>query len=122
MGKQIDILVIDDNDIQLEFLEHLFATHGYSCHTTADNSNAIKIIQEIKPRLVLLDIMMPNIDGFTILKNIRDTKGMEQLPVIIYTSKAYPVDQKKAMNLGANSYLIKPLKGSEIIDEIKKFV
>ncbi len=122
MGKQIDILVIDDNDIQLEFLEHLFDTHGYTCHTTEDNTNALKIITEINPRLVLLDIMMPNIDGFTILKNIRDTKGLEKLPVIIYTSKAYPVDQKKAMSLGATSYLIKPLKGSEIIEEIKKFL
>ena len=122
MGKQIDILVIDDNDIQLEFLEHLFATHGYSCHATGDNRNALKIIQEINPRLILLDIMMPDIDGFTILKNIRETDGLEKLPVIIYTSKAYPVDQKKAMSLGASSYLIKPVKGSEIIEEIKKYL
>ena len=120
MGKQIDILVIDDNDIQLEFLEHLFDTHGFSCHTTDDNLQALELIQEIKPRLVLLDIMMPNVDGFTILKTIRDTKGLENLPVVIYTSKAYPVDQKKAMSLGATAYLIKPIKGSEIIEEIKK--
>ncbi len=80
MGKQIDILVIDDNDIQLEFLEHLFDTHGFSCHTSDDNMQALELIQEIKPRLVLLDIMMPNVDGFTILKTIRDTKGLENLP------------------------------------------
>jgi len=122
VGKPIDILVIDDNDVQLEFLEHLFATHGYSCHTTRDNTHALEIIQEINPHLILLDIMMPDIDGFTILKNIRETKGLEKLPVIIYTSKAYPVDQKKAMSFGASSYLIKPIKGSEIIEEIKKYL
>ena len=122
MAKQTDILVIDDNDIQLEFLEHLFDTHGYSCFTTGDNSNAIKLIQDVNPKLVLLDIMMPNIDGFTILKNIRAEKDLEKLPVIIYTSKSYPVDQKKAISLGATSYLIKPLKGSEIIEEIGKFI
>ena len=122
MAKQTDILVIDDNDIQLEFLEHLFATHGFSCHTTEDNTDALKLIKEVNPKLVLLDIMMPNIDGFTILKNIREQDGLEKLPVIIYTSKAYPVDQKKAMSLGATSYLIKPLKGSEIIEEIRKYI
>jgi len=51
-----------------------------------------------------------------------EEKDLEKLPVIIYTSKAYPVDQKKAMSLGATSYLIKPLKGSEIIEEIDKFI
>jgi len=122
VGKQIDILVFDDNDIQLEFLAHLFETHGYTNHTTEDNTDAIKTIKEVNPRLVLLDIMMPNVDGFTILKNIRETAGMEELPVIIYTSKAYPVDQKKASRLGASSYLIKPIKGSEIITEIKKYI
>jgi DNA-binding response OmpR family regulator len=122
VGKQIDILVIDDNDIQLEFLEHLFTTHGYTCFTSDDNRTSVKLIQDKKPKLVLLDIMMPNIDGFTILKQIRDTEGLEKLPVIIYTSKAYPVDQKKAMNLGASSYLIKPIKGSEIIAEVKKYI
>jgi DNA-binding response OmpR family regulator len=122
VAKQTDILVIDDNEIQLEFLEHLFATHGYSCVTTDDNSNALKIIVEINPKLLLLDIMMPNIDGFTILKSIREKKELDKLPVIIYTSKAYPVDQKKALSLGATAYLIKPLKGSEIIEEIRKHI
>ena len=122
MGKQIDILVIDDNDIQLEFLEHLFSSHGYTCFTTEDNRSAVKIIQEKNPSLVILDIMMPNLDGFAVLKNIRETSGLKDLPVIIYTSKAYAVDQKKAMELGANSYLIKPIKGSEIIEEVKKYI
>lgn len=122
MDKKIDILVVDDNDIQREFLEHLFDSHGLSFYTTADNSDVIKTILEIKPSVILLDIMMPNIDGFTILKNIRDTKGLEDLSVIIYTGKAYPVDQKKAMGLGANSYLIKPIKGSDIVAEIKKYL
>ena len=122
MAEKVDVLVIDDNDIQLEFLEHLFTTNGYTCHTTVDNFNAVKIIQEVKPKLVILDLMMPSIDGFTILKTIRETKGMEKLPVIIYTSKAFPVDQKKALNLGANAYLIKPIKGAKIIEEIKKYI
>ena len=122
MENQIDILVIDDNDIQREFLGHLFESHGLTSFATADNSDVIKIIDKHKPRVLLLDLMMPNVDGFTILKTIRETEGIENLPVIIYTSKSYPVDQNKAMRLGASSYLIKPIKGSEIIEEVKKYL
>ncbi len=122
LNNPIDVLVVDDNKFQLEYLEHLFTSHGLSAHLTADSENAVEIIKKIKPRVILLDIMMPGVDGYTVLKTIRETKELKDIPVIIHTSKAFPVDQKKALRLGANSYLIKPIKGSEIINEIKKYL
>ncbi len=122
MTNPIDVLVIDDNEIQLEFLEHLFASQGLSAHLTPDSKNALDIVKKVKPRVILLDIMMPGVDGFTVLKTIRETAATKDIPVIVHTSKAFPVDQKKAIRLGANSYLIKPIKGSEIVNEIKKYL
>ena len=122
MSEKIDILVIDDNDIQLEYLDHLFTSHGYSVHTIQDGTNAITALKQYKPRLVLLDIMMPQIDGFTVLKQIREEKEFKSLPVIIYSSKSFPVDQKKALRLGADAYLVKPVKGSVIIEKIEKYL
>ena len=122
MVNPIDVLVIDDNEIQLEFLEHLFSSHGLSAHLTTDNLNAIDIIRKVKPRVILLDIMMPGVDGYTVLKTIREDSVLKDIPVIIHTSKAFPVDQKKALRLGANAYLVKPIKGSEIVNEIKKYL
>lgn len=120
MSRQIDVLIIDDNDVQLEYIQHLFESNEYSVHASNESARAIELIEEVNPRVVMLDVMMPDVDGLTILKMIRDRKELKKLPVIIYTSKSYPVDQKKAMRLGATAYLIKPIKGAEILEEIKK--
>jgi CheY-like chemotaxis protein len=122
VGSSIDILVIDDNELQLNYLSDLLKSHGYTIQTLQDGSRAVEKIEKYKPGLIILDIMMPGIDGFTILKKIRDNQTTRSIPVIIYSSKAYAVDQKKALFLGANSFLVKPVKGALIIEEIKKYL
>ena len=122
MDNSVDVLVIDDNDLQLEYLDHLLQSHGYTVHTTSESKKAIEIIKKVHPRLIILDIMMPEVDGFTILKQIRDDKNFNSIPVIVYTSKIFAVDKKKAQFLGANGFIAKPVKGSVIIEEIKKFI
>lgn len=121
-SKSVDVLVIDDNDLQLEYLDHLLQAHGYAVYTTNDSKNAITIIKSVKPRLIILDIMMPEVDGFTILKKIRDDVDLKSIPVIVFTSKIFAVDKKKALFLGADSFIAKPVKGSVIIEEIKKIL
>ena len=122
MSEKVDILVIDDNELQLEYITHLFDSRGYSCQTLHDGTMAIATIKKLNPRLIILDIMMPRVDGFTVLKQIRAEKDFKTLPVVIYSSKSFPVDQKKAMRLGANAYIIKPVKGSVILEEVKKYL
>jgi len=121
-SKPVDVLVIDDNDLQLEYLDHLLQANGYKAYTTNDSKNAISTIKNIKPRLIILDIMMPEVDGFTILKKIRDDAELKSIPVIVFTSKIFAVDKKKALFLGADSFIAKPVKGSVIIEEIRKFL
>jgi CheY-like chemotaxis protein len=122
VNSPVDILVIDDNELQLNYMQELLHSHGYATQTLQDGAQAIEVIRKLNPKLIILDIMMPGIDGFTVLKNIRETENIKLIPVIIYTSKAYSVDQKKALFLGANSFLVKPVKGAVIIDEIKKYL
>jgi DNA-binding response OmpR family regulator len=122
VGDNIDILVIDDNDLLLGYLTDLFEKHGFAVQTLIDSTKAVDAIIKVKPKLVVLDLMMPQLDGFTILKRMREIKSLESIPVIIYTGKYYPIDEKKALNLGANSYLVKPLKGSELVKEVKKYI
>jgi PleD family two-component response regulator len=122
VSESVDILVIDDNELQLEYISHLLASHGYNAKTTKDSKNALKIILDVQPKLIILDIMMPTVDGFTVLKNIREHKELTTIPVIIYTGKTFVVDQKKALSLGANSFIAKPSKGSVLVEEIKKFI
>lgn len=122
MNPAIDILVIDDNELQLNYLAELLQSHGYKTHTLQQGAQAIEVIGQIQPKLIILDIMMPGIDGFTILKQIRDEQNIKSIPVIVYTGKSYQVDKKKALDLGANSFLAKPVKGAVIIEEVKKYL
>jgi two-component system alkaline phosphatase synthesis response regulator PhoP len=122
VSESVDILVIDDNDLQLEYISHLLASHGYNAKTTNNSKNALNIILDVNPKLIILDIMMPTVDGLTVLKNIREHKALSKIPVIIYTGKTFTVDQKKALSLGANSFIAKPSKGSVLVKEIKKYL
>ena len=122
MSETVDILVIDDNDVQLDYMTDLLNQKGYSVKTSSDSLAAVETMLKIKPKVVILDIMMPHLDGYSILKRMRDQKSLAKIPVIIYTGKSYPIDEKKARDLGANSYLVKPVKGSVIVEEIKKYI
>jgi DNA-binding response OmpR family regulator len=122
VSESVDILVIDDNDVQLNYMTDLLTQKGFSVKTSTDSLTAVEMMLKINPRVVILDIMMPHLDGYSILKKMRDQKSLKKLPVIIYTGKSYPIDEKKARDLGANSYLVKPVKGSVIIEEIRKYI
>jgi DNA-binding response OmpR family regulator len=122
LGDTTDILVIDDNQHQLNFLMRLLQFYGYNTQTLNKSKNAIKEIIKINPKLIVLDIMMPDLDGYTLLKKIRDHQKLGSIPVIIFTSKFYNVDRKKAFGLGANAFITKPAKGAVIMTEIKKYL
>ncbi len=122
MSDNIDVLMIDDNDLLLEYLTDLFKNHGLATHALNDSTKAVDTMVRIRPKLVILDLMMPQLDGFTVLKRMRENKSLASIPVIIYTGKSYPIDEKKAKNLGANSYLVKPLKGSVLVGEVQKYI
>jgi len=122
VSDSVDILVIDDNDTQLEYMNELLTQKGYAVKTSTDSVTAVDTMLKLNPRVVILDIMMPHLDGYTILKRMRDQQSLAKVPVIIYTGKSFPIDEQKARHLGANSYLVKPVKGSVIIEEIKKYI
>jgi DNA-binding response OmpR family regulator len=122
LNDAIDILVIDDNQHQLNFLMRLLNFYGYNTKTLNESKQAFNEIVKLSPRLLILDIMMPDMDGFTLLKKIREDQKLSAIPVIIFTNKFYNVDRKKAFDLGANAFISKPVKGNVIITEVKKYL
>ena len=116
------IVVIDDNQDQLNFLTRLLSFHGYLPVVLTVKNDFLGEITSIDPKCVILDLMMPGMDGFSILKKIREHSILRTLPIIIYTGKFYDVDKKKAFALGANSFIVKPARGFTLIEEITKYV
>jgi CheY-like chemotaxis protein len=122
LNNSVDILVIDDNQNQLNFLMRLLSFYGYNTKTMDGSKNALNEIVKLNPKLLILDIIMPDMDGLTLLKKIREHQKLSDIPVIIFTNKFYNVDRKKAFGLGANAFITKPAKGVVIVNEVKKYL
>jgi DNA-binding response OmpR family regulator len=120
-GKTI-LLVEDD-----EFLAELYATKlkmdGYQVFLAVDGEKGLKQIKEKRPDLVLLDIILPKMDGFEVLKNLKSDKVLSTIPVILLTNLSQKDEVKKGLALGANDYLIKAhFMPSEVVKKIEQLL
>ena len=103
------LLVVDDNEMNRDILSRRLTRHGYDVIVAENGQGALNALLEHKCDLVLLDIEMPGIDGLAVLKLIRTTYAMTDLPVIMVTARGEPSDIVGALELGANDYIMKPL-------------
>lgn len=114
----IKILVIEDNSEMRENISEILELSNYSVVSAKDGMEGVKSAREHKPDLILCDIMMPNLDGFGVLKIIRQEEALKTIPFIFLTAKAEKEDFRKGMNLGAEDYLIKPFEATDLLDVI----
>lgn len=122
MPNYTDVLIVDDNQHQLNYLTRLLIANGISSHIVSDSEETMKQIELKNPKMIILDLMMPKLDGYSLLKSIRKDYDYSFLPIIIYSCKTFDIDKRKALALGANKFFPKPTKGSVLIDEIKKYL
>ena len=103
------VLVVDDNEVNRELYSRYLELEGYRVLGAGDGTDALEQIEGGEIDLVLLDVMMPGLDGFEVLERVRKTHSPEELPVIMATAKDQSEDVVKAFDLGANDYVTKPL-------------
>lgn len=103
------LLVVDDGEDNRTILRRRFTRLGYEVMEAEDGAKALKLIAAYPFDLVLLDIMMPGIDGLEVLRRVRETKSQAELPIIMVTGKSASEDVVEALNLGANDYVTKPV-------------
>lgn len=109
------IMLVDDEPINIDVLQAYLQGEGYTNFvTTSDSEKAIDIMQHQKPDVVLLDLMMPNVSGFDILKMMRNNDTLTHIPVVILTSSDDGETKLKALQLGAMDFLSKPVDASEL--------
>lgn len=118
MSKK-NILAVDDEEHILELIEYNLNTAGYQVVRAETGEEAIKILDEQKIDLALLDLMLPGIDGIEVLKNIRSHPKLKKLPVIILTAKSDEISKVVGLEVGADDYLAKPFGVHELIARIK---
>jgi two-component system, OmpR family, KDP operon response regulator KdpE len=114
--KKFCILVVDDEKRILNFLRTKLKASGYEVLTAASGMEALEQVQAQEPDLILLDILMPKMDGFETLKNLR---SFSATPVIILSAKGSDIDKIKGLGLGADDYIPKPFNPDELVARIE---
>jgi two-component system cell cycle response regulator len=116
------ILVVDDDASSLELMEAMLVPNGYEIITTNDGSKAVAIIVEKKPDLILLDIMMPGLDGYSTLAKIKENKVSSKIPVVMLTAMGFRLNKELALRFGAVGYITKPVDLLELLKTISRLL
>ena len=110
------VMIIDDESLNIDLVEAYLQEAGYkNCRSTTDSAKAMELIRHEFPDVILTDLMMPDVTGFDILAATRADKALKHIPVIVLTAVTDPVNKLKALELGANDLLAKPVDPSELI-------
>lgn len=117
--EQSKILVVDDRLENLQLLRKLLSEEGYSVRQAPDGALALSNIPRFQPDLILLDIMMPEMDGYTVCQNIKSNEHSKNIPVIFLSALDLTFDKVKAFELGGADYISKPFHPAEVIARVK---
>ncbi|MBL0145780.1 MAG: response regulator [Chitinophagaceae bacterium] len=118
MNEAKKILVVDDDPYILMSLEFLMKKNGYNVMVARNGTEALDIVEKQLPEIVLLDIMMPDVDGYEICKRIKATKKLSHTKVVFMSAKTKEADIQKGYDLGAALYVTKPFSTRELVKQI----
>ncbi len=116
------VMVVDDSESIRKFLMFALRARGLKVVTAKDGMDALEKLPNEKVDLIITDLNMPNMDGFELLRTIRENQEFKELPVIILSSLSDEKDIQRGLQLGANSYLVKPFDQKRIQYEVAKYI
>jgi CheY-like chemotaxis protein len=114
------ILYIDDDVLQLKMIERMLARDGFKVLTAADGHIGVRVAMEQIPKLVLLDVNMPNIDGLEVTQLLKTATHTRFIPVVALTANVLPGDKERILAGGFDGYLAKPVTRNELIEMITR--
>ena len=119
MAKKI--LIIEDEEIILNLLKKKLIKEGFAVFAARDGREGLKMMEEKKPDLILLDIVMPELNGIEVMEEMQKTPNLKSIPIIIVSNSGQPVEIERAQKLGARDWLIKTeFDPQEVIDKVVK--
>ncbi|MDH3943439.1 MAG: response regulator transcription factor [Anaerolineae bacterium] len=116
MTDKVSILVVDDEETIREVLRRYLEKEGFQVQEAADGYEALDLIKEDAPSLIILDLMLPGIDGLTMTQHLRQDR---QIPIIMLTAKGEESDRIRGLDLGADDYITKPFSPQEVVSRIR---
>jgi len=118
----IRVLIAEDNAINRELLRELLETRGYTVDEACDGQAALRMLEQTRPDILLLDIGMPVLDGYEVVRRIRENPHLATLPVLAVTAYAMQGDREKILNSGFDGYLSKPVDAVLLVEELHRLL
>ncbi len=116
------VLIVEDEESLLKLESILLISKGFDVKGVSNGRAALESVAEEKPDLILLDIMLPEIDGFEVCRQIKSDPSTRQIPVIMLTAKKSREDMVRGEKVGADWYITKPFKSAMVIETIQRFL
>ena len=119
VSNGIEILIAEDSPTQAEQLKHYLSARGYSVSMAGDGKQALAAVLENKPAMLITDILMPEMDGYTLCNKIKSSKTLKDIPVVLLTSLSRPQDILKGLECGADSFIRKPYDHKYLVSRVE---
>ena len=116
--KPATILVVDDEEVIVDLLMNILQREGYQVHCVRSGRQAVEIAMKVRPDLIIMDILMPDLDGYSATELIKRNSSLKDVPVIFLTGRSAEEDGGKAFATGATTFMRKPFKKQQITDLI----
>lgn len=120
--KDIKILLVDDEPDILEIVGYNLKNEGYSIYTAENGIQAVNQAKKIQPHLILLDVMMPEMDGIEACEKIRELEGLEEVIIAFFTARGEDYSQMAGFEAGADDYITKPVKPKVLVGKVKSLL
>ena len=116
------VLVVDDDPLTQRVLQHYLDRAGYQMLSATSGSDAIKLARSELPQLIILDVMMPDMDGWTVLKRIKKAEATKAIPVILLSANAELMAKEESLRSGATFLLVKPISAEQLLSLVRRLV
>jgi DNA-binding response OmpR family regulator len=117
-----NILIVEDEKDIVEVLRHYLEKENYRVHAVPDGFSALEVAGKVVPDLILLDLMLPRLDGIEVCKRLKADDRTKNIPIIMLTAKAEETDKVRGLELGADDYVTKPFSAKELVARIKAHI
>lgn len=116
------VLIVEDNPINRKIMRDLLRVHHYETMEAVNGVEGVKMAQETLPNLIMMDIQLPELDGYSATRQIKTDKKTQGIPIIAVTSFAMKGEADKAKDAGCDAYITKPIDIHQVIEKVKEFL
>jgi len=116
------IVIIDDEVTTIKIIENMLIRDGYKVYIASDGKSGLEIVKKVKPNLIILDLVMPQMDGYEVMKILKDDESLKKIPVIMLSIKSEEGDINKGLDLEADDYVTKPFHTRLLLKRIEMVI